>query len=211
MPDFKVTVCLPVHQRPERTKRILNCLSGQTLDKVQVIFGCDGIENAYMAKFDEFLRAKELISSKGGSLDFVYSPFNESGYGYSQRNISRKKAKGEFFVFIDNDDWIAPFHLENYFTAIACTNNDFMYFDTVVWPNKCVRVPELKSGSIGHSEIIFRTSSILKLPDQSPNYGHDWELINSALNLGMKHQYAAWAAPTYYIMSIPNKREKGID
>jgi hypothetical protein len=48
------------------------------------------------------------------------------------------------------------------------------------------------------------------LPIHDSEYGHDWQLIENMAKVG-KHKKALNCPPTYYVMSLSDKREEGIE
>jgi hypothetical protein len=63
---------------------------------------------------------------------------------------------------------------------------------------------------IGHSELIIRTEFLRQMPTHNQHYGHDWALIQSMMQSG-KHKKAENSLATYYVMSLSDRREQGID
>jgi hypothetical protein len=103
-----------------------------------------------------------------------------------------------------------PNHFENYLSQIEGTDYDFVYFNSEVKPNNSLRIAQLQYGSIGHSELIVRTEFLKQMPTHNEHYGHDFALIQNMMQNG-KHKKALNCPPTYYVMSLSDNREQGID
>jgi len=125
--------------------------------------------------------------------------------GYQARNTAFKLTNSEYTLFMDNDDVIKRSHFSSYYNSIKNTENNMMYFDTFIEPTESIRVSQLVFGSIGHSEIIVK-SDLLKNYEQSPNYGHDWELIKYLIdqNITIKKSNNP---PTYIIKELGGGHE----
>ena len=129
-------------------------------------------------------------------------------FAITNRNI--EEAEGKYFLFFANDDIILPNHFENYLSQIEETDLDFVYFNSEVKPTNSLRVSRLEYGMIGHSELIVRTEFLRQMPMHDAEYGHDWSLIQNMMQNG-KNKKAENCPATYYVMSLSDRREQGID
>ena len=207
MAKYKLSIIVPCYERPQRTIRAINCVLNQQFDNYHAMFIFDGCPYYEKHKAD-------------GVFDFVYDKsFNKvefiqtqhyGGWGYHQRNLGIQKAEGEYTIFFDNDDVILPNHFENYYNGIAGTPYDMVYFNSFLELRNQIRNTELSYGMIGHSEIIVKTEFLKNIPQQTPEYGHDFKMI----------QYILWqhgmvrksdSMPTYFVKSVSNQREDNID
>lgn len=208
----KITISVPCYKRPQRTVRAIECIANQNIDGWEALIGGDGCpilgDLILKGEFDKLIKE---CKNRGNNLDIVNYEGNKGGCGYSITNINIQRARGEYFVFFANDDVILPNHFENYLSAIEGTDYDFVYFDSYVEPYKSDRVSELRYGGIGHSELIIKTSFLKKMPLHSPDYGHDWRLIENMMNAGAKYMKAISKPQTYIVKSVPNNIEQGID
>lgn len=206
----RLTVCVPCYGRPERTKRLINQIARQDLDRWEVFLLGDHcphfksiIEIGYLDEIRAFLKSGQTITA-------VNFATNYGGYGFYARNFVREIAVSPYIIFIDNDDCIEDNHFSNYLSGIEGTEFDMVYFDTFIYPTKTLRRPKLSYGNIGHAEIIVRTDIARKVPKQSSAYGHDWEFINSLISVGAKISKCE-TPPTYCIMGVGELREREID
>lgn len=131
-------------------------------------------------------------------------------WGYKITQASINHAKGEYFMFLANDDMIAPNHLENYLGEIDGTNFDFVFFDSYVLGRHYNY--RLQRGHIGDNALIIKTSFLQQMPPREPIYGHDWDMIQNMIKAGARYKKSK-NAPTYFIMSSPKQRTDmlGID
>jgi len=204
---------MPSYQRPQRTIRAIECILNQNFEGFEAIIigDCCPVINTIMAEFIEGDRFKEFIS-KGNNIRLVNLDKHYGGYGYQARNIGIQLSLGDYVIFLDNDDVLLPNHVENYYQAISNTENDLMFFNTIIHPievrgqkGQWVRESRLEQGKIGHAEIIVKSSILKNFPETS-NYGHDWELIERMIKNGMNAEKSN-NPPTYIVMGLGELRE----
>lgn len=206
--NYDITACVPCYGRPQRTKRLIKQISEQK--------GCRW--EAYVigdccADFQAIIDEGFFSTIKNGQNRLVYHNTKEhyGGYGYHIRNFVKCHAQGQYIVFIDNDDTIEPNHFSHYLNGIKDTDNDLVYFNSNIVPLNQKRITEFKYGLIGHSEIIVSTELYKSLPDQSPKYGHDWDMLQEMAKRNAKVSKAASEEATYNIMGVGELREVGIN
>lgn len=208
----KITVIVPCFGRPERTKRVVHNLFEQTLTDWEAFFigdCCPQFQELIDSGF--FGAASKEARERGSVLIASNLPNHYGGYGYEARNRAKLHANGEYICFVDNDDVITPAHLQNYYDAIHGTDYDFVYFNSEIKPLKKVRFTSLKFGEIGHAELIIKTDFYKRMPPQTPDYGHDWKLIQDMLDFGANYKKAEEVIPTYVVMGVGDLRETSID
>lgn len=207
----KLSVCVPCYGRPERTKRLINQILEQDLDRWEVFLLGDKCQQFESLNTDGgFIDEAKSKLKEGQSIKAVNFKTHYGGYGYKARNIVREFAVSPYIIFIDNDDCIKPNHFSNYLGAIQGTDYDMVYFNTFIQPTNTLRNSKLSYGRIGHAEIIVRTDLARKLPNQNPEYGHDWHFVKSMMDFGAKIVKCE-TEPTYMIMGVGELRETNID
>jgi glycosyltransferase involved in cell wall biosynthesis len=208
---MRLSVSMPCYGRPQRTIRAINCIANQTINGWEALIIGDGCP--VMQDFidsDYFKDLIEMCSYNGNDLIIDNNPVNQGGHGFAITNNNIKIAQGKYFTFFANDDIILPNHFENYLSQIENTDLDFVYFNSEVKPTNSTRISRLEYGMIGHSELIIRTEFLRQMPTHNQHYGHDWALIQSMMQSG-KHKKAENSLATYYVMSLSDRREQGID
>jgi hypothetical protein len=208
---MRLTVSMPCFGRPQRTIRAINCIANQSINGWEALVIGDGCP--VMKDFIDSNYFKDLIdvcSNNGNDLYIANNPINQGGHGFAITNHNIEVAQGEYFTFFANDDIILPNHFENYLSQIEGTDLDFVYFNSEVKPTNSLRVSRLEYGMIGHSELIIRTEFLRQMPTHNEHYGHDFALIQNMMQNG-KHKKAENCPATYYVMSLSDNREKGID
>lgn len=207
----RLTLSMPCYGRPQRTIRAIECIANQTANEWEAFVvgdGCpimqDFIDSNYFA---DLQKDCEL---KGNDLFISNEPYNQGGHGYAITNRNIEFANGKYFTFFANDDILLPNHFENYLSQIEGTDYDFVYFNSEVKPTNHLRISILEYGNIGHSELIVRTDFLKQMPPHNEHYGHDWALIQSMMQNG-KSKKAEHSPATYWVMSLSDNREQGID
>lgn len=215
---YKVALIVPCFERPERTLRALDCVMSQDLNGWEAYFvgdNCPNIQNLIdSGKAHEYINAAK---EQGNKLAIFNLPHHYGGWGYQGRNTCVKLCSADYIMFMDNDDVILPNHMSSYYDAISKTDNDFMYFNTLVEPIEhangsrgLIRDTKLENGMIGHQEIIVKSSLLKSLPPEKSEYNGDWLWIESMINSGAKHEKYV-TEPTHIIMSVGELRETNID
>jgi GT2 family glycosyltransferase len=206
----RLTLSMPCFGRRKGTIRAIECIANQTINGWEALVTGDGcpimqdfIDSNY---FDDL---QKDCSSRGNELIITNNKINQGGHGFAITNENIMLALGKYFIFFANDDVILDNHFENYLSAIEETDFDFVYFNSLVVPNNQTRNAQLQYGHIGHSELIVRTEFLRKMPKHNEHYGHDWSLIEQMAITG-KH-IKSENPPTYHVMSLSDKIEKGID
>lgn len=98
------SVIIPVYNRPDEVKELLDSLSRQTFKEFEVIIVEDGSS----------ITCENIVKGFGNELNIRYFFKENSGQGPA-RNFGFEKAKGDFFIVFDSDCLI-PSH---YFEAVS--------------------------------------------------------------------------------------------
>jgi len=184
----------------------MQCVLEQDMDGWEALFFGDGCPE-FQKMIDDgiFDLFEDNADIRGNEFRIYNLEKHYGGCGYQARNTAFKLTNSEYTLFMDNDDVIKRSHFSSYYNSIKNTENNMMYFDTFIEPTESIRVSQLVFGSIGHSEIIVK-SDLLKNYEQSPNYGHDWELIKYLIdqNITIKKSNNP---PTYIIKELGGGHE----
>lgn len=86
------SVVVPVYNRPDEVRELLQSLTEQTYKNFEVVIIEDGSADT----------CKEVVQSFRDELDITYNYKDNSGQGFS-RNVGFEIAKGDYFVIFDSD------------------------------------------------------------------------------------------------------------
>ncbi|WP_406494056.1 glycosyltransferase [Streptomyces sp. NBC_00846] len=103
--SVKVSVVIPVYNPGEYIEDCITSLLRQSLpdDEYEAIFVDDGSTDATPARLDE-------IAAKYPHMHVIHQ--ESSGWSGKPRNVGTAAAKGEFVMYVDNDDWLGDEALE---------------------------------------------------------------------------------------------------
>lgn len=117
MSEIKYSFIIPVYNRPEEVKELLESLVHQTeasqsrprkMDDVEIVVVEDGSQN----------RCEDEVNLYKDKLNISYYFKDNSGPGPS-RNAGAARAKGEYLIFLDSDVVLPPRYLASLDTALA--------------------------------------------------------------------------------------------
>ena len=93
-----ISIIVPVYNVENYLERCLDSLIGQTLADIEIICVNDGSKDRSLEILQEY-----------ASHDSRIRVFDQANSGVSvARNNALKHVKGEFYMFVDSDDWLDP-------------------------------------------------------------------------------------------------------
>ncbi|AFL84420.1 glycosyl transferase [Belliella baltica DSM 15883] len=107
------SVIIPVYNRPNEIKDLLQSLILQDYNKFEVVIVEDGSE----------INCKDVVDEFNNRLEIQYFYISNVGQGFA-RNFGMERAKGDFFVLFDSDCIIPQSFLFNLSKAIQQRNLD---------------------------------------------------------------------------------------
>ena len=219
MSNPTISFVLPCYGRPERTRRMLECIGSQSISNWEgFIYGDYCHDFTLLLESDWYQSWVKDQTEKGNIIYTGNMPENGGGHGYAIINNAIQAATGSYFLFLSNDDTISPNHFEHYLTGIRELDRvheieyDFVFFNTAVPANNGTRISNLTYGGCGHAELIIRTEFLKRVQPHGSEYGHDWHLIQNMLNMPLcRFRKALSQDCTYNIHSIPGKTSDTIN
>lgn len=98
-----VSIIIPVYNVEQYLDRCLKSIENQSISDYEVILVDDGSEDSGGALCDEFANNKMNVSV-----------IHQENQGLSAaRNAGLKIAKGKYVIFVDSDDWVEPYLIED--------------------------------------------------------------------------------------------------
>ncbi|WP_295767249.1 glycosyltransferase [uncultured Mucilaginibacter sp.] len=106
------SIIIPLYNRPQEIKELLESLTKQTYLQFEVLVIEDGSKND----------AKDIVAAFANRLDLHYFYKPNDGQGFS-RNYGFERAKGNYFIIFDSDCLIPPDYLEVVYHRLS---NDYL-------------------------------------------------------------------------------------
>ncbi|HRG53753.1 MAG TPA: glycosyltransferase [Bacteroidia bacterium] len=110
--QLKISLVVPVYNRPVEIQELLESLTEQTFKAFEVIIVEDG----------STVKCDHICDTFKNKLDLTYYYKNNSGPGQS-RNYGFEKATGNYCIFLDSDCVIPPQYMEHVINAL---NNQYV-------------------------------------------------------------------------------------
>ena len=110
----EISVVVPVYNVEKYLKQCLDSILVQTFSNIEIICVNDGSTDNSRKILEEYKKRDfriKIVDKKNGGLS-------------SARNAGMKVATGEFYSFIDSDDWIDKTMLEKLYENITALNTD---------------------------------------------------------------------------------------
>ena len=112
-----ISVIVPIYKVEPYLKRCVDSLIQQTYQTIEIILVDDGSPDNCGKICDEYAsrdhRIKVIHKENGGLSD--------------ARNVAIPIAKGDYISFVDSDDWVSEFYIENLYKAIIKNNSDLAF------------------------------------------------------------------------------------
>ena len=113
--DPLVSIIVPVYNVKPYLNRCVDSLLGQSYQNMELLLVDDGSTDGSETLCDEYAaqdaRVRVLHKKNGGLSD--------------ARNAGVDAAKGEYLSFVDGDDWVSPYYIENLYRALEQAGADF--------------------------------------------------------------------------------------
>ena len=156
--NIRVSIIMPVYNVERYLRQCLDSLFSQTLQKIEIIAVNDG-------STDNCLQILEEYQSRYPNIMRIYSTENR-GVSHA-RNYGLKKAKGEYILFVDSDDFIEKDMCEKLYNKAVTDKNDIVI---------CTRYNVYEDRHTGE---LNREHIIMELINRSFNlYDHKYELAH---------------------------------
>ena len=105
---LEFSIVVPVYNRPEEIKELLDSLKKQTYKHFEVVIVDDGSND----------RSESVVNLYGDDLKIQYHYKNNTGPGDS-RNFGMKQAEGNYFIILDSDCILPSDYLEQVYLSLS--------------------------------------------------------------------------------------------
>ena len=113
----RVSILLPTHNRPETLKWAIESVLAQWMKDFEVLIVADGCTK----------ETAELVATYEDERIRCFDLAKAPNFGYANRNIALKEARGEYIAFMAHDDLWFPDHLEILCEQIEEPHLDLVY------------------------------------------------------------------------------------
>lgn len=153
---MKFSIIIPVYNVEKYLKKCLLSLLHQTYSDFEVLIIDDGSTDNSIKIINEYTKKDSRFS--------IYEQVN-SGQG-SARNNGIRRAKGDYILFLDADDYLALDALRKLSNKISQSSSDVISFNCIIDHGIIKKKSILNDGFHGHFNAI-KDSSILTVPSNS--------------------------------------------
>jgi glycosyltransferase involved in cell wall biosynthesis len=124
-----ISIVVPFYRiKKEIIKECVNSIINQTYKNIEAFLVDDGNTDGTAEYLDELAAQYSCLSV-----------IHQENRGVSvARNAGIQAAKGDYIVFLDGDDCLAPYCIETFASAIREKDVDIIYAEHVVFKDKCV-------------------------------------------------------------------------
>ena len=109
-----ISVIVTVYNIREYLPKAVDSILSSTYQNLEVLLIDDGSTDGSERICDEYAK-------KDGRVRVVHQ---KNGGAYSARNTGLLEAKGDYLTFVDGDDWVSPYYVENLYRALRKADAD---------------------------------------------------------------------------------------
>lgn len=121
--EYKFSVIVPVYNKEKYIARCMESLRNQSIKEFEIICVDDGSTDFSRQQVQACMKLDDRIV-------FMENKENR-GVSYT-RNLALCNAKGKYIFFLDADDYLEAFALENYYEEISAADADMLFFNFAV-------------------------------------------------------------------------------
>lgn len=116
-----ISIIVPVYNTEKYLGECLESLVHQSFQNIEILLINDGSTD----------KSQNIIDEYSEKYTFVTGIMKENGGSSSARNLGLQKAKGEFVIFIDSDDYVDGRYAETLYHTAVHENSDMVICDFV--------------------------------------------------------------------------------
>lgn len=130
MENIHVSIIIPAYNAEKYIIRTLNSVINQNFEGYEIVFIDNGSGDDTLAIAQDFL-SNAVNSQKIANFSVQILYFEDNQGPSIARNKGMEVAKGDYFVFLDDDDTIATNHLNNLYNAVISNYVDSAFIKMV--------------------------------------------------------------------------------
>lgn len=133
----KISIIIPIYNATEFLERCLKSVQDQTYKNIEVLMINDGSS-------DESETICKAFEQNDTRFRYIYQ--NNSGVSTARNNGLRNK-RGDFYTFIDADDWVEPDYCEKMISKMNEEELDIVFCGVNYWSNG-IKSPQKEEGML---------------------------------------------------------------
>lgn len=134
----KVSIIVPIYNTEDYLDECVRSLLAQTLRDIEVILVDDGSTDA----------CRKIVDRYAAQDSRVVAIHKSNGGQSSARNIGMRRARGEYLLFVDSDDWIVPETCEALYKEAQGGECDCVHGDLYNEKERIEQDPSFRRGSV---------------------------------------------------------------
>lgn len=194
-----VTVIIPVYNTKKYLERCLSSVINQTYKNYDVICVDDCSEDG----------SKDILKKYEGEYENIHCFFNDINMGQGQsRSLAIDRADGEYILFVDSDDYIAPDYIEHYMDVVENRDCDVVVGGFITDNGKKQRIHRISANSnmgciISYSYACFKLYNKAFIQKNKINFsdfrkGEDIYFSLLLVVAGARHEFIDYCGYYYY-------------
>ncbi|MEL5849908.1 MAG: glycosyltransferase, partial [Candidatus Igneacidithiobacillus chanchocoensis] len=191
-----VSICLVHYNRPHLLAQVLDSLRAQTYRNFEVVLVDDGSPGEAAQRYLDAIQSE----FHGHGWQIIRQP---NSYLGTARNHAAQAARGDYLLFMDDDNVALPYMLEHFVQAAESSGADIL--TCVNMPFTGDRVPPLPEriwvplggaagaglyrNAFGDANALWKRSAFEHIGGYTTDYGvghEDWELFSDAVLAGLR-------------------------
>lgn len=189
--DSLISVIIPIYQAEHFLKRCLESVVNQTYKNIEIICVVDGATDGSLEICKEF-------SEKDNRIIVKYQ--NNAGQS-TARNRAMDIASGDYFAFVDSDDFVEVDMIEKLYSAVKASNCDMAFCDIYKYYSETNKVIE----SYYDSNVILDHEKLMEdgVADKIPGYPCNKLIKRNCLEnirfvVGVKYEDLEWVPRLFH-------------
>ena len=184
--NYKVSVIVPIYNVADYLQDCLESLARQSYHNIEIILIDDGSSDDSGSICDDFFQKSNL--------DIIVKHNKNKGVSCT-RNEAIECSRGDYIVFVDSDDVVSPYYIENLLGMILDTNSEIVVCE---YTNNLRELVDKNNFNIGYkTKIIDQFEAFDQIIDNSNFGGYLWNKIFSNQiikrnNIRFKDGIAIW-------------------
>lgn len=164
---IKISIIIPIYNTGKYLEKCLRSIIAQNLEEIEIICVNDG-------STDNSLKILESLKAEDERIVIVDK---KNGGSSSARNAALKKARGEYCLNIDSDDWIEQGYFKAIYEKAKKNDLDILITDMIFDYQSNVKKNEIKKDLKIEEEKVISGKEYIKIFFKNNTYGYTWNKL----------------------------------